>query len=51
MVPRLGCRASARGVGEEHVPAPVAASRGSSMRANPIALTDGEVGEILRRRL
>jgi alcohol dehydrogenase len=46
-LPRLG----AHGVGEEHVPALVAASRGSSMKTNPIVLTDDEVGEILRRRL
>jgi alcohol dehydrogenase len=46
-LPRLG----ARGVGEEHVPALVAASRGSSMKTNPIVLTDDEVAEILRRRM
>jgi alcohol dehydrogenase len=46
-LPRLG----ARGVGEEQVPALVASSRGSSMKTNPIALTDDEVGEVLRRRL
>jgi len=29
----------------------VAASRGSSMKTNPIVLTDTEIGEIVRRRL
>jgi alcohol dehydrogenase len=33
------------------VPMLVAGSRGSSMRTNPIALTDHEVGEIVRARL
>ncbi len=46
-LPRLG----ARGVGASDVSGLVAASRGSSMKTNPLVLTDDEVAEILRRRL
>ncbi len=46
-MPRLG----QFGVREEHLPRIVAASRGGSMRTNPIELTDEELEEILRRRL
>ena len=46
-VPGLG----AWGVDEESIPAVVADARGSSMRTNPIVLTDAELGEILRESL
>jgi alcohol dehydrogenase len=46
-VPRL----SAFGVTESAIPALVADSRGSSMKTNPIALTDDEVASILRASL
>jgi alcohol dehydrogenase len=39
------------GVGEGDVPALVAGSRGSSMRTNPIELTDGEIAEVIRASL
>lgn len=42
-IPRLG----ELGVGADDVPQLVAESRGSSMRTNPIVLTDAEVAEIL----
>jgi alcohol dehydrogenase len=42
---------AAWGMTEEHIPMLVAGSRGSSMRTNPIALTDGEVAEILHSSL
>jgi alcohol dehydrogenase len=42
-LPRLGDI----GVGEADIPALVAHSRGSSMRTNPIALTDAEIASIL----
>ena len=42
---------SAFGVGEADIPAIVADSRGSSMRTNPIALTDEEIAGILRASL
>ena len=46
---RLGVpRLSAFGIAESDIPAIVADSRGSSMKTNPIALTDGEIAEILR---
>jgi alcohol dehydrogenase class IV len=46
-VPRL----SAFGIAESNIPAIVAESRGSSMKTNPIALTDEEIAEILRASL
>jgi len=39
------------GVTEEDIPKIVANSRGSSMKTNPIVLTDEEISEILLRRL
>lgn len=39
------------GVTTQDIPRIVANSRGSSMKTNPIILTDEEVGEIIRRRL
>jgi len=42
---------SAFGLGEADIPAIVADSRGSSMRTNPIALTDEEIAGILRASL
>lgn len=46
-IPRLG----AFGVRETDIPRIVAHSRGSSMRTNPIVLTDEEIAGILRERL
>lgn len=46
-LPRLGTL----GVTLAHMEKIVANSRGSSMKTNPIVLTDGEVAEILSRRL
>ena len=46
-LPRLG----AFGVGEADLPRIVADSRGGSMKTNPIALSDAEVAEVVRRRL
>ncbi len=46
-LPRLG----AYGVNEAHIDKVVAGSRGSSMKTNPIVLADGEVAEIVSRRL
>ncbi len=46
-LPRLG----AYGVNEAHMEKVVAGSRGSSMKTNPIVLADGEVAEIVFRRL
>ncbi len=46
-LPRLG----ALGVQVKDLDRIVAASRGSSMKSNPIELTDGEVAEIVSRRL
>jgi len=46
-IPRLGDL----GVGEEHVAEIVAGARGSSMRYNPISLTDEQLAGILRRAL
>ena len=46
-LPRLG----AFGVGEADLPHIVADSRGGSMKTNPIALSDAEVAEVVRRRL
>ena len=46
-VPRL----SAFGVTETDIPAIVADSRGSSMKTNPIVLTDDEITAILRASL
>ena len=46
-VPRL----SAYGVGEGDLPRIVAASRGSSMKTNPLVLTDAELTDILASRL
>jgi alcohol dehydrogenase len=42
---------AAFGVGEADFPRIVANSRGSSMKTNPVVLTDGEVERILRMRL
>ncbi len=42
---------SAFGVGDADVAAIVAGSRGSSMRTNPVALADAEVGAVLRESL
>ncbi|HEB67259.1 MAG TPA: iron-containing alcohol dehydrogenase, partial [Gammaproteobacteria bacterium] len=44
-------RLSAYGIGEGDLDHIVAHSRGSSMRTNPIELTDAELREILERRL
>jgi alcohol dehydrogenase len=41
----------AHGVGEDDLPAVVAASRGGSMRTNPVTLTDEELAGVLARRL
>jgi len=46
-VPRL----SAYGITEAEIPAIVADSRGSSMKSNPIVLTDAEIASILRASL
>jgi alcohol dehydrogenase class IV len=46
-LPRLG----KYGIGEQDFPHIVANCRGSSMKTNPIVLTDGEVTAILQRRL
>jgi len=46
-VPRL----SAFGITESSIPALVADSRGSSMKTNPIVLTDDEIASILRESL
>jgi alcohol dehydrogenase class IV len=46
-VPRL----SAYGISEAEIPAIVADSRGSSMKTNPIVLTDDEIAAILRTSL
>ena len=39
------------GVKEADIPKVVAESRGSSMKTNPLVLTDDEIAEVLRRRL
>jgi alcohol dehydrogenase len=39
------------GIGEKDIPAIVADSRGSSMKTNPVVLTDAEVAAILRASL
>jgi alcohol dehydrogenase len=44
-------RLRAYGVQESDIPAIVANCRGSSMRTNPVELTDAEVREILKQRL
>ncbi|HYN38118.1 MAG TPA: iron-containing alcohol dehydrogenase [Rhodospirillales bacterium] len=44
-------RLSAYGMGEADLPAVIADSRGSSMKTNPLVLTDGEIEELLRARL
>ncbi|MEW6071229.1 MAG: iron-containing alcohol dehydrogenase [Planctomycetota bacterium] len=46
-VPRL----AALGVRDEHLPAIVAGARGSSMRTNPVNLTDAELTAALRRAM
>jgi alcohol dehydrogenase len=49
---RLGIRRlSAYGVGADHVPRIVVNSHGSSMKTNPILLTDDEIAEVVQRRL
>jgi alcohol dehydrogenase len=44
-------RLSSFGITESSIPALVADSRGSSMKTNPIVLTDDEIGSILRASL
>jgi alcohol dehydrogenase len=44
-------RLSAFGMGAGDVAEVVAESRGSSMKTNPIVLTDGEIEAVIRRRL
>jgi len=44
-------RLSGCGISEDDVPLIVANSRGSSMRTNPIVLTEDEIAEIVRARL
>ena len=44
-------RLSAYGVTEADIPAVLADSRGSSMKTNPVVLTDGEIEELIRARL
>jgi alcohol dehydrogenase len=44
-------RLSAYGVSEGDLPAVIADSRGSSMKTNPLVLTDAEIEELLRARL
>ncbi len=39
------------GIDESSIPALVADSRGSSMKTNPIVLTDDEIASILRESL
>ncbi len=39
------------GAGEAHVPTLVAQSGGTSMKTNPLVLTDDEIAELVRRRL
>ncbi len=41
----------AYGVGTAHIPKIVAGSRGSSMKTNPVVLTDEEIAEVVRARL
>jgi len=44
-------RLAAYGIGESDLPRIVAASRGGSMKTNPIVLTDAELTDILACRL
>ncbi len=44
-------RLGAYGIAESDFPHIVANARGSSMQTNPIVLTDGEIEEILARRV
>jgi len=44
-------RLGAYGVEERYFPKIVANARGSSMKTNPLALTDAEIGEVVRARL
>jgi alcohol dehydrogenase len=46
-IPMLG----SYGVGEGHIKQVVASARGSSMKTNPIVLSDTEISEIVRARL
>ena len=46
-LPRLGHY----GINEENIPQIVANSRGNSMKTNPVALSDEEIGAIIRSRL
>jgi alcohol dehydrogenase len=49
---RLGVpRLSVFGITEASIPALVADSRGSSMKTNPIVLTDDEIAAVLRASL
>jgi alcohol dehydrogenase class IV len=51
-VERLGVPGlSAFGMGPQHVPLVVADSPGSSMKTNPVFLTDAELTKILERAL
>ncbi len=44
-------RLGAYGVDAAHIPKIVANARGSSMKTNPLVLTDAEIGDIVRARL
>ncbi len=44
-------RLGSYGVSEENIPRIVAGARGSSMKTNPVALTDAEIAAIVRARL
>jgi alcohol dehydrogenase len=44
-------RLSAYGVAEADIPRIVANSRGSSMKTNPVVLTDEEIGRIVAERI
>jgi alcohol dehydrogenase len=49
---RLGIRRlGSYGVSEEDIPRVVAGSRGSSMKTNPVVLTDAEIAAVIRARL
>ena len=49
---RLGIRRlGSYGVNEEDISRVVAGSRGSSMKTNPVVLTDAEIAAIVRVRL
>ena len=49
---RLGIRRlGSYGVREEDIPRVAAGSRGSSMKTNPVVITDAEIAEVVRARL